>query len=93
MVSPHQNCLTNDTTSTVAEMQALVRRSEAFASNLQSELDRLRQDTDHAVSSLNSDLQSAGAELDRRKQMERIDLIGMKTLTPDLFDGAKLNNS
>ena len=86
--------LTIDSATTVEDFKVLFHRAEDKSNKLETEVKRLRHDTDVAVTTLKNEVVMLQAEAvaskQQQKQTDRIDLIDNKTISPTLFDGGKV---
>ena len=84
--------LTIDTATTVEDFKVLFHRANDKAMELEKLIVALRQDTDVAVTELNTELVKSQAETTRAKARheDRIDLIDTKMISPTSFDGTKV---
>ena len=85
--------LTIDSATTVEDFKVLFHRAEDKSNKLETEVKRLRHDTDVAVTTLKNEvvmLQAEAAASTQQRQKDRIDLIDNKMISPTLFDGGKV---
>ena len=89
--------LTIDSATTVEDFKVLFHRAEDKSDKLETEVKRLRHDTDvavttlkHEVVKLQAEAAAAAAASTQQRQMDRIDLIDNKMISPTLFDGGKV---
>ena len=79
-----------DQATTVEDFKIIFHQQEAVNLNLQNLLASLRADTDTAVARLNQENQKLRVDL-TQGQMEKMDLIDVKLISPTNFDGSKLD--
>ena len=91
--------VTIDTAHTVGNMRELFHRSEAVAQGLHDRMVNLKAEFDANIARLQADLvraQNDAAQAHQQaqmtKQMERIDLIDIKAMSPTHFDGNKFGD-
>ena len=87
--------LTIDAATTVEDFKVLFHRSEAHCSQLEQLIVGLRQDTDVAVTRLNTEMvkqQADAARAAAAQRVDKIDLIDSKMIAPTSFDGTKLES-